>query len=97
MHNVGRQIRSQTIKGLQIQKLERNEGPEILSITLEKGTVFPEHTSPKDAFLIVLQGAVEFLIDGKSYTLNKFEDMAFPKEVAHRVHALEDSRFLIIR
>jgi quercetin dioxygenase-like cupin family protein len=75
----------------------KNEALEILSITLEKGSVLPQHTSPRDAFLIVLEGALEFLINGKTYSLKQFEDFSFPKEVTHQVVAREDSRFMIIR
>lgn len=97
MYEIGQQIKDQPIEGLRIRKPLRNEALEILSITLEKGSVLPEHTSPRDAFLIVLEGALEFLINGKAYSLGQFEDFSFPKEVVHRVEAREDSRFLIIR
>ncbi len=97
MYDVGQQIRTQSIDGLQVRRPIQNEALEILSITLEKGAVFPEHTSPRDAFLIVLQGALEFQINGKHFSLVQFEDFSFPKEEVHRVLALEDSRFLIIR
>lgn len=97
MYEIGQLIKTQPIAGLQVRKPIKNDALEILSITLEKGSVLPEHTSPRDAFLIVLEGALEFRINGKSYLIGQFEDFSFPKEVTHQVKAREDSRFLIIR
>ncbi len=97
MYKIGHQIKNQPIEGLQVRKPIESERPEFLSITLEKGGVLPEHTSPSDAILIVLEGRLDFLIDGETYCLEKFQDFSFPKDVTHRVEAREDSRFLIIR
>lgn len=97
MLEIGKQIRSQQIDAIQVRKHMKNQSLEILSITLEKGSVLPDHTSPRDAFLIVLEGKLDFLIDGKTFHLQKFEDFSFPKERTHRVVAREDTRFLIIR
>ena len=97
MFEVGELIRTQPISGLQIRKPLKNETLEVLSITIEKGAVFPEHTSPRDAFLLVLKGSIDFHIQGSKYSLNQLEDFSFPGDLPHRVEALEDSRFLIIR
>lgn len=97
MYETGQQIKTQPINGLQMRKPIKNEALEILSITLEKGAVLPEHTSPRDTILVVLEGILNFHICGKTYSLEKFEDFNFPKEVVHRVAALENSRFLVIR
>ncbi|MGB5189423.1 cupin domain-containing protein [Robiginitalea sp.] len=97
MYEIGRQIKTQPIKGLQVRKPLKNDALEVLSITLEKGSEFPEHTSPRDAYLIVLEGAMDFFISGKRFSLEALEEFSFPKDVIHRVEALEDSRFLIIR
>lgn len=97
MYEIGQQIKTQPINGLQVRKPVKNETLELLSITLEKGTILPEHTSPRDAILVVLEGSLEFHIDGKSFSLGPFEDFSFPREVVHSVEAREDCRFLIIR
>ena len=97
MNEVGQLISTQPVRGLQVRKPLKNKNLEILSISLEKGSVLPEHTSPKDAFLLVLEGALDFHIQGRRYPLEKWEDFSFPKEEPHWVEALESSRFLIIR
>ena len=80
-----------------MRKPLKNDAFEILSISLEKGAVLPEHTSPRDTFLVVLEGALDFNIDGRVFSLESLEDFSFPRNVAHWVEAREDSRFLIIR
>lgn len=80
-----------------MRKPLKNDAFEILSISLEKGAVLPEHTSPRDAFLVVLEGALDFNIDGRVFSLESLEDFSFPRNAAHWVEAREDSRFLIIR
>lgn len=97
MYEIGQQIKTQLIEGLQVRKPLKNEALEVLSITLEKGSVLPDHTSPRDATLIVLEGTLDFFINGKTFPLEHYEDFSFPKEEVHRVTAREDSRFLIIR
>ena len=52
-----------------MRKPLKNDAFEILSISLEKGAVLPEHTSPRDAFLVVLEGALDFNIDGRVFSL----------------------------
>lgn len=97
MYQVKNSIVSQGFDKLQIQKLEKNDGPEILSISLEKGAVFPEHSSPTDATLILLEGAIVFHINNKNYPIKKLEHFSFLKEEKHWVEASMDSKFLIIR
>ena len=97
MYQINNTIKSQPFEKLKVQKLAKTDALEILSINLEKGALFPEHTSPKDAKLIVLEGDILFNINEKSYRLKKYQDFSFPKEIAHWVKANEDSKFLIIR
>lgn len=97
MHEVKNGIASQGFDKLQIQKLAKNDALEILSISLEKGAIFPEHSSPTDANLVLLEGAIVFHINGEDHRLKKLEHLSFSKEEKHWVEAFEDSKFLIIR
>nr|AWJ66156.1 hypothetical protein [uncultured bacterium] len=97
MYKTSDQIAEQGFDKLQVQKLVKTENLEILNISLEKGATFPEHTSPTEAQLIVLEGDIEFNINGKQYQLKKQQHFNFPKQVAHYVEANENSKFLIIR
>ena len=97
MYTVNHTIAAQAFDKLQVQKLVKSDTFEILSICLEKGSVFPEHTSPTDAQLIMLQGDIIFHINGEAFRIKEQEHFGFPKEVPHWVKANENSKFLIIR
>lgn len=97
MYTVKNTIASQPFDELQVQKLVKTDVLEILSISLEKDAVFPEHTSPTDAHLIVIEGDILFHINGEPFHLTKQQHFDFPKEIKHWVQANESSKFLIIR
>jgi quercetin dioxygenase-like cupin family protein len=97
MYNISNQIADQRFDNLQIQKIVKTNALEILSISLEKGATFPEHMSPSDAQLIVLEGDIVFHINGDSYELKTQQNFNFPKATPHWVKANENSKFLIIR
>ena len=90
-------IINQAFLDLQIQKLATTTAFEILSISLEEAAIFPDHISPTHAFLLVLEGAIEFQIQNENYLLGKHQLFDFPGNTTHRVVAREDSKFLIIR
>lgn len=97
MYTVNNTIASQSFDKLQVQKLVKSDVFEILTISLEAKSIFPEHTSPTDAHLIVLQGDILFHINEKVFRIKTQEHFSFPKEVSHWVEANENSKFLIIR
>lgn len=97
MYTINNTIKSQTFNKLQVEKLAKTDVFEILSISLEKDAVFPKHTSPTNAQLIVLEGDIIFHIHGEPYHLKGQQNFSFPKETEHWVSANENSKFLIIR
>ena len=97
MYTINNAITLQPFDKLQVHKLVKTDALEILSISLEKNEVFPEHTSPTDAQLIVLEGEIVFHINGEPFHLSKHQHFNFPKENKHWVQAIENSKFLIIR
>jgi quercetin dioxygenase-like cupin family protein len=97
MHIKENLIKTQGFDKLQIQKVVRNDQFEILSITLEAGALFPEHTSPSEAVLVLLEGQIDFHISGAHYDLQPQESIQFDAHTEHWVMAKENSKFLIIR
>lgn len=97
MYTINTAIKDQKFEGLKVQKIIKTDVLEILSISLEKGAIFPEHTSPTDAQLVVLEGAIVFHINNKDYELALQEHFSFPKEIKHWVEARTNTKFLIIR
>jgi len=97
MYAVSNQIAKQKFDKVQVEKLVKTNVLEILNISLEKGATFPEHTSPTDAQLIVLEGDIVFSINGDPNQLKAQQSFNFPKETVHFVIANENSKFLIVR
>ena len=97
MCTINRSIDTLGYQKLQIEKIATTDSLEILCISLEKGEFFPEHSSTRDTHLIVLEGAIDFSISGKTYRLKKYEYFDFPANNRHAVLALDNSKFLIIR
>ncbi len=97
MYKTSNLIAEQKFDKVQVQKLVQTDALEILSISLEKGATFPEHTSPTDAQLIVLEGDIVFHINKTSYQLKSQQNFNFPKATPHAVKANKHSKFLIIR
>ncbi len=97
MYEISNQITDQKYEKLQVQIVVETPTYDILSISLEKDAIFPEHSSPTDAQLIVLEGDIIFHIDGEPYHLTKYQRFNFPKLTEHWVKANENSKFLIIR
>ena len=97
MYTVRKDIDQQVIQGLQVLKLFRNEALELLSISLDTDAVFPEHSSPTEAVLLVLEGRIRFHIEGAEYGLGPQEFLSFAAETPHWVQADAPSKFLIIR
>ena len=90
-------VKEATVTGLQVSKIFNTETTETLLITLEKGKIFPKHSSPKEALLVVLEGNIDFYIEGKLLTLDQSSTYSFKAHIEHYVVANENSKFLIIR
>ena len=97
MFEIDSTITKTAFEGLNVVKLASGEDCETLLISLEKKSTFPEHTSPRDALLVVLDGAIVFSITNSEYQLQKHQTFTFPAHFKHKVYAKEDSKFLIIR
>lgn len=97
MFQIENRINSTEYNGLKIEKINSIETVETLLIVLEKSHTFPEHTSPKDVFLVLLEGEIDFSINSKSYQLQKHQIFPFPANEKHSIFAKENSKFLIIR
>jgi len=85
------------VKGLQVSKLFESKTSEALLISLEKGKIFPKHTSPKEALLVVVEGHINFYIENKMIALEQHEVYTFPAATEHYVTANQNSKFLIFR
>ena len=60
-------------------------------IVLKKGAVVPMHHHFHEQISHVVEGALQFLVDGKETVVRAAEILCIPANVPHEVTALEDS------
>jgi len=60
-------------------------------ILLKKGCVVPEHSHPNEQIALILSGALEFVVEGKSIIVRAGELIVLPPNVPHSATALEDT------
>ncbi len=75
--------------------LARAPGGSITLFAFDAGQKLSEHTAPFDAFVQVLDGAVELTIGGERITANRGETVLMPAGVPHAVRAPERLKMLL--
>ena len=76
--------------------LERGDSS-VTAFALKKDQILDKHVSVCDACAIVYDGEAEFHFDAEKFTLKKGELIMFKKEHEHKVLALKDTKFLLIK
>jgi len=55
----------------------------------EAGAIVPEHQHPNEQITLILEGKMEFTLDGQTRTLQSGEGVTIPPNVRHGAHILE--------
>ena len=76
--------------------LERGESS-LSAIALKKHEVLDNHISVCDACALVFEGEAEFHFNAEKFTVKKGELIMFEKEKEHKVLALKDTKFLLVK
>lgn len=76
--------------------LERGESS-LSAIALKKHEVLDNHISVCDACALVYDGEAEFHFNAEKFIVKKGELIMFEKEKEHKVLALKDTKFLLIK
>lgn len=66
-------------------------------VAIKKDEIIDTHTSISDSAVYVLEGKIELHFDAQKFTLNENEILMFKKDIEHKVLALKDSKFFIIK
>lgn len=66
-------------------------------VALKKDEIIDTHTSTCDAGVYVLDGEIELHFDAEKFKVDKGEILLFKKDKQHKVVALKDSKFFIIK
>ncbi len=69
----------------------------LAAIALKKDEIIDTHTSVCDAAVYVIDGEIELHFDAEKFKVDKGEILMFKKDREHKVVALKDSKFLLIK
>jgi unsaturated pyranuronate lyase len=63
----------------------------VAQVFLAKGAIVPEHHHESEQITYILEGALQFEIEGREIVVGKGQVLRIPSHVAHRAVALEDT------
>jgi quercetin dioxygenase-like cupin family protein len=85
-----------TPHGIASRILGKAAGGNVTLFAFDEGQGLTEHTSPFDAFVVVLDGALALTVAGNSVRATPGSIVRLPADIPHAVHAPEASRMLLI-
>ena len=69
----------------------------ITLMALDSGTEIKTHISPAKAAVLVLEGDIEFIIDGEKFNLSTGMMLIMEKNTPHSLSALSKAKMLLIK
>jgi quercetin dioxygenase-like cupin family protein len=85
-----------TEQGIASRVLARTAGANVTLFAFDAGQGLTEHTSPFDALVMVLEGALTLTIGGTAVRATPGTIVRMPADVVHAVEAPEPARMLLI-
>lgn len=73
------------------RKIISGERAMVSQVFLAKGAVVPEHRHESEQITYILEGALQFQIEGKQVVVGKGQVLLIPSNVPHAAVALEDT------
>lgn len=86
-----------TDKKFEKETLMEHNDSSLSIVSLKKEEIIDTHTSICDVAVIVVDGEIELHFDAEKFKVEKGEILMFKKDTEHKVLALKDSRFLLIK
>jgi quercetin dioxygenase-like cupin family protein len=68
----------------------------LTAFSLDKEQVISEHTTPYDAFLIILDGTAEIKVGEVVHKLNEGMSLTMPANIPHSLKALDKFKMLLV-
>ncbi|MBN2556717.1 MAG: cupin domain-containing protein [Anaerolineales bacterium] len=76
--------------------LLEKEGGTVTVFAFDQGQGLSEHTAPYDAMVLVLEGAAEVTIAGRTVTVGQGETVIMPAHAPHALTANEKFKMMLI-
>ena len=73
------------------RKIVTGDKAMVAQVFLAKGAVVPEHHHESEQITYILEGALEFEIEGRTVVVSAGQVLRIPSQVPHRAVALEDT------
>ena len=73
------------------RKVITGEKAMVAQVFIAKGGVVPEHHHESEQLTYIMEGALEFELEGQSVVVGKGQVLHIPSNVPHRAVALEDT------
>ncbi len=80
-----------------VNELWSNANGAALLISIAGGHSLPEHPAPDDVMILLIEGYVEFIVDGKTNEMRPGDILLMNKSTLHSVNALTDSTILLTK
>ena len=77
--------------------LMENDSRSLSIVALKKDEFIDTHSALSDAAVIVIDGEIEMHFNAEKFTVDKGEILMFKKDNEHKVLALKDSKFFILK
>jgi quercetin dioxygenase-like cupin family protein len=91
-----RSLITPTEQGIASRILAKRTGGNVTLFAFDAGQGLTEHTSPFDAFVIVLEGLFALTVGGAAIEAGAGQIVRLPAAVPHAVDAREPSRMLLV-
>lgn len=92
-----KELPTKKIEGFVMETLLEHGDSSLTVVSLKKDEVINDHISVCDACVIVYEGEAELHFAAEKFTVKKGELIMFKKEHEHKVLALKDTKFLLIK
>jgi len=76
--------------------LHKNPAGNLTVFAFEEGEDVSEHTTPCDAYALILEGSADIVVDGVTVTAGAGEMVVLPAEVPHSLHAKRRFKMLLV-
>ncbi len=86
----------QTEQGIASRVLAKTSGGNLTLFAFDKGQGLSEHSAPFDAIVMVIEGQLNLIIDGKSVKAEPGTIVKMPANIPHAVEAPIPAKMLLI-
>jgi quercetin dioxygenase-like cupin family protein len=85
------EVKTEVMNPMLKRKVITGEKAMVAQVFIAKGGVVPEHHHESEQLTYIMEGALEFELEGRTVVVRKGQVLHIPSNVPHRAVALEDT------